>query len=805
MLFFQVVLLAGYIYAHLLSTRLSLRSQILTHLIVVWLPVGCLPVQHPTSAPADAHPYGWMFLSLATIVGALFFAISATAPLVQKWYSRIEATGSSDPYFLYALSNLGGLVGLISYALLVAPNIGLMEQSRILTILYYSFAALITICGVFLWFGNKQEVSAKVVSEKIDVVVKATSVDSIEIVNTAETATAVETATAGETLNVDDSVEVAIGSSDAVSHSSSSVDSLETSKVVYWLILSMIPASLVLGLTSYATSEISSIPLFWAVPLFLYLLSFIIAFGRLPHSIFKFFRFLAPFSVAFVVILLTSPTLATAVYGDAVVEFVGLSMHLAALMLVCTACHSLIAMDRPSSKHLTTYYLVISIGGAIGSCFNTFAAPLIFKGGEEYPIVLIAAGIVLSGLPSGGLPIFASVANRLRGWGSGAPWRTDVMNFVVPTTVFVVASILWSWHDAGFHPDRAINAGGKALLMETIVELSVRYAVPFLLCVILSRTVLQYRLGLLVISGFLLYSYALANPAIIFKDRNFFGFVSVRQNTDFNCSEIWNGLSLHGMESLDPAERGKPLLYMAQTGPVGQIVSSIFSESSSSVPQDTNVIEDRKNNSVREKKTQRGRIGVIGVGCGTAAYLAKPGQTVVFYEINPQVIEIANNPFYFSYFYLARQRKVNLKLVAGDGRLQIQKAPYNYFKLIISDAYSGSAIPTHLITLEAIRTYMQKLTGDGVLVFNINNEHYDLWPVFAAAAKQLDLEPLLVREYYMSDENTYTDWVVLTKNVEVIKLLENKVEKRPAPDPKFRVWTDDFANPLSLFNPDNIF
>ncbi len=784
MLFFQAILLAGYIYAHLI-TRLSVRTQVVAQLLIVWLPVGCLPVQRPLPPPAETHPYLWAFFSLATIIGALFFSISTTAPLLQKWYSKIDAAGSADPYFLYAMSNLGGILGLVLYSLVVSPNLGLIDQSKSLSILYMSFAALITICSAFFGFGLK----------RTKLGLEGGLSGEADVMPTTESSSA--SPTPSQTSSTSSSL--------SSSPTPSSPTTIPTRQILYWLLMSMIPSSLVLGLTSYVTSEISSIPLFWTVPLFLYLLSFIIAFGRCPVSILKAFKLLAPLVVAFVVVLLTSPTLSTAVYGVSGTVTVGLSVNLLALFLVCTAFHGCIAMDRPSSNHLTAYYLTISIGGLLGSSFNTFLAPLWFKGAEEYPLVLLLSAIVLSELPRIGIPVLARLRDKL--FLHSSLQNSGVANFLIPALVFSVSGVLWLWNGTGSESRimQSIYAGGHSLTAETIVEFCCRLLVPFIVCLCLSNNLTQYRLGLAVICGFFFYSYALADPLIVFRDRNFFGFVSVRINKTYNCCEIWNGLSLHGMESLDPAKRGQPFLYLSPDGPVGQVVKTLFPESSTVKSADA-VLDTHRRVKSKQEDSGPGPIGIIGIGCGTAAYLAKPHQTIIFYEINPQVIQIADNPFYFSYFYLARKRNVDLKLVSGDGRLEIQKAPYNYFKLIISDAYSGSAIPTHLITLEAIKTYLEKLTPDGVIAFNINNEYYKLWPVFASVAPKLNAHALLVREYYGADGNdeTYTEWVFITRNEKIIEQLKKNVEKQPAPDSNFRIWTDDFSNPLSLFCP-NIF
>ncbi|MCA9814315.1 MAG: spermidine synthase, partial [Cyanobacteria bacterium HKST-UBA01] len=235
-LFFQLILFIGYLYAHLLCTKVKQNLQKFVHLAVLALPLLATSFNLPLSEPTGASPIAWVFISLASMTGALFFALATTAPLLQRWFAQTRAQGSGDPYILYALSNAGSILGLLSYPLWIESHFSLFEQGNIIYWTYAGTALLIALVS----FAPAQEESATIVLE-----------------------------------NTEDS-------------------QLSFSHYGRWLLYTSIPASLMLGLTTYVSTELSSLPFFWVVPLLIYLLSFVIAFAKPPAILMRLVNLAAP-------------------------------------------------------------------------------------------------------------------------------------------------------------------------------------------------------------------------------------------------------------------------------------------------------------------------------------------------------------------------------------------------------------------------------------------------------------------------------------------------------------------------------
>ncbi|MBX9694479.1 MAG: fused MFS/spermidine synthase, partial [Cyanobacteria bacterium] len=171
------------------------------------------------------------------------------------------------------------------------------------------------------------------------------------------------------------------------------------------------------------------------------------------------------------------------------------------------------------------------------------------------------------------------------------------------------------------------------------------------------------------------------------------------------------------------------------------------------------------------------------------------GQKLFIYEIDPAVIEYAKNPFYFTYLFLAKERGVDYELIQGDGRLGIARASDKSFKLLFVDAFSSDAIPTHLVTLEALNLYLSKLRSDGVIAFHISNRYFDLRPVLARAAQEVGAIAITLEKE--ADTGYYSTWVLMSKEQSVLEpLLKEKGGRPLEPSPHFRLWTDDYSSPL---------
>jgi len=743
-LFFQILLLIGYLYAHLLGTRLSARFQIAIHIPIVWLAAFLLPSRIPGGVAVYDTPTLSLIAILGALVGAPFFVISTTAPLLSKWCA---ATKAINPYLLYAASNAGGLIGLLSYPFLIESSMRLTDQTALAQCVYIIYAVLVTACAVAFYKVGK------------DLIVSQSSDLGVSLSEAAPTA--------GSYLR--------------------------------WLVLTVTPQSLVLGLTTYITSELSAIPFFWVVPLFIYLLSFVIAFS--PGS-----ARLLNFSSASA-LLLTLASLVVITDGSYLGGYSSISafiiLHLACLFFVCCACHMRVASLRPSTRHLTNYYLAISSGGVFGSCINTFIAPALFKDYLEYPLMLVVAAVVLTG---GTLP--KTILQRTQ-------VSVDVKIWLVPLVVLGVSTVSW-WHasntlDALGDPE---NMSASAFPVVVVAAVAFQFFVPLIACLLLAESARQLKLGIALVGIFALLDYAAVPDFVVFQKRNFFGCLTIAARQDENVCEFFHGHTLHGSESLDPDERGKPISYYYPTSPIGSILTAMYGPPQTlrelaadvqnrMVPDSSDdPLVSRRIRMQRSREVKPAPIAVIGLGAGTIASYAKRGQPVVYYEIDREVVDIASNPIFFTYIFQARARGVDLKVLNGDGRLEIQKAPYNHFQAIFVDAFTGDAIPTHLLTREALATYRSKLTRDGMIVFNISNHYYDLRPVLETLAAESELAAYAFDDSNVALERhrTNASWVILTSDQNLQRALRERGWEPLHVEKKVRPWTDDFCSPLTVLS-----
>ena len=328
--FFQVALLVGYGYAHALQRLKSLRAQALIHAAALLLAAIALPlrINELVGPPSSNHPTLWLLGVLAVSIGAPFAVLSATAPLVQAWHARTFGEGGGkEPYVLYAASNLGSLLALLAYPLIVEPGLTLHAQRWGWSGGYLVFILLIAglAVAVLRAGGAPAAPSASRRGRGPPIVWR-------------------------ERLT--------------------------------WVALAAIPSSLMLGVTTHITTDVASAPFLWVLPLALYLLTFIIAFQAkpaIPPDITLIFQAAAvagcaallPFQANALVLLLP--------------------LHLVAFFLTALMCHQALVARRPEPARLTEFYLWMSFGGVVGGGFNAFLAPVIFDNVVEYPLVLALA------------------------------------------------------------------------------------------------------------------------------------------------------------------------------------------------------------------------------------------------------------------------------------------------------------------------------------------------------------------------------------------------------------------------------
>ncbi|MFI3199886.1 MAG: fused MFS/spermidine synthase [Methylococcaceae bacterium] len=336
MVFYQSILFLGYLYAHTISTRFGQHRQIQIHTAVILVSFLALPLALPENIapPTDSNPTLWLLWTLFLAIGLPFFVVSTTAPLVQKWFANIGHHTSHDPYYLYAASNTGSLIALLSYPFLLEPTIGLANQKVYWSIGYLMLCLLIAGCAFVLWKTQQNKV--------------------IEQDNVPEE------------------------------------EPLGLYRKLHWMALAFVPSSLLLGLTNFISTDIASVPLLWIIPLTLYLLSFVIVFSKWNDKIHPVMVKLQP------IVLL--PFIAYAFINPADLPYWAyLALHLLAFFFAVMVCHGELAKNRPHTQYLTTFYLIMSFAGMLGGMFNTFVAPFIFNGIYEYPLMIVAALLLRPG------------------------------------------------------------------------------------------------------------------------------------------------------------------------------------------------------------------------------------------------------------------------------------------------------------------------------------------------------------------------------------------------------------------------
>jgi spermidine synthase len=334
MVFFQAALLVGYGYAHFLQRIPGLRTQVVIH-IAVMLAAGCfLPLRMTEllGEPAAGHPVIWLLGVLGLTIGAPFAALSATAPLVQAWYAK--GPGEKDgkePWALYAASNLGSLLALLAYPVLVEPGLTLAAQRWGWSGAYCVFLLLMAALALRVRQGQPAASEA----------ILRTQAQPVAVVSWRQRAV--------------------------------------------WIALAAIPSSLMLGVTTHLTTDVASAPFLWVAPLSLYLATFIIAFQTRP--LIKPEVSVVFMSTALIVCVATLP------FGTGNVTAT-LLIHLITFFLCALVCHQALVARRPDPSRLTDFYLCMSIGGVVGGAFNALLAPVIFETVLEYSLVLALCALV---------------------------------------------------------------------------------------------------------------------------------------------------------------------------------------------------------------------------------------------------------------------------------------------------------------------------------------------------------------------------------------------------------------------------
>jgi hypothetical protein len=656
-LVFQALLFGGYAYSHLTTRYLSPRHQAYVHLaLLMWatvmLPIAPSPAWKPAAGDA---PVPRIILVTIASVGLPYFLLSTTGPLLQRWFSQTYA--GESPYRLYALSNLGSLLALLSYPFVVEPAFSIPVQSTLWSGMFAAFALLCAGSAVVMW--RRVEKSNGL---------RATAIEEQGGVPSSR-------CRRRDLLEADDEGE----------------PRPSWNLIGLWFGLATVPSVLLLATTNRVCLDVAVVPFLWIIPLALYLITFILCFDGQRWYVRRPWVLAAGGSLLVVCWLFvrgaTGPSLTVQVVW-----------YFLALFCAGMVCHGELAALKPSPRHLTTFYLTVSAGGAAGGLFVALVAPLIFVSYFELHLGVFGFGLLC-------------LALLLR-----EDWRVRL-----PV--------------AGWLQGTSVIVG-------------------------------------LVCSALLMSQFGRHAAGSVAVSRNFYGVLKVEQKPatrpEDTVKQLFHGWVIHGTQFVAPEKRRIPTAYYATCTGVGQVMA-------------------------KHHAGQPRHIGVVGLGVGTLAAYGQPGDRYRFYEINPDVIAAAQHHFTF-----LSDSPAATTIVEGDARLALEFEEPQEFDILVLDAFSGDAIPVHLLTREAMAVYLRHLKTDGLLACHISNLHFDLRPVIAGLAHENGLTSVV----RLSDDDRRTAaqpalWVLLARYPQVLALasgLESNSESKRPPV----LWTDDRSNLLEV-------
>ncbi len=729
MVFFQAMLLAGYAYALAVSKWLTLRQQVIAQLLLLLITALTFPILISEAAlrsvphgAGGSNPSLWLLGTLLVTCGLPFFTVSTNSPLLQKWFAATRQASARDPYFLYAASNAGSLLALLGFPLWLEPALTLRGQSRLWSLAYALLVLLIAACACALLRQIKRGASEP--TERVDA-------DLVDTDLTEQHAGDVAAGTAERQAMERDATR--------------QPGSLTWRRRLRWIALAFVPSSLMLGVTTYISTDIASLPLLWVVPLSLYLLTLILAFARrqllTPRRV---ARILPGVAIVFALAYLsgaTQPALFLA------------ALHLFFFAAAAMLCHGLLAADRPAVRHLAEFYLLMSVGGVLGGIFNALIAPNVFNSALEYPMVIVLACLLI--------PRTATAtpdSSRTRWLDAGVPAGIALLTILLALVV-------------------------NRFEIDWVQSLAIVVGAPLIISYLFKRRPVRFALALGAVMLGSSFHAGLSTETLLLE-RNFFGVLRVTRDAASDMHWFYHGTTLHGRQSLALDRQCDPLSYYHRQGPLAQVFETFNAPVSG---------YDRNNGGSHN-------VAIVGLGTGATVAYAQTGQAWTFYEINPAVLQVARDPSYFTYLSYCAAAPVEVSL--GDARLQLHDAPDAHYGLIVLDAFSSDAIPMHLMTFEALDLYLSKLAPGGLIVFHISNRSLDLHPVVADLALSRQLSAFVSDDTAPAQASGKepSQWVVVSRRAEDAGML--------ARDPRWRklegragraVWHDDFSNIVSIF------
>ncbi|MFL6765668.1 MAG: spermidine synthase, partial [Sphingomicrobium sp.] len=512
-----------------------------------------------------------------------------------------------------------------------------------------------------------------------------------------------------------------------------------------WIALAAVPSGLILSTTLHLTTDVVAMPLLWVVPLGVYLLSFTLAFAenrRAADAISK----LAP-----LILLLAVCAVSLEVKR---LDLVFAAISIVSLFTLSVALHSQLFCRRPEPAQLTLFYLTMSVGGVLGGIFCALVAPLVFNWTYEHLLLLIAAAALLAG---------RSPLERFQRIWDGSPLARRFTLAGAAIAIIIAALAKGSF-------DLQAPAGVSHLALIAILTLGI--------AAIGNRPLFAMCVTALMLCAGGWEQLALsATPGKV--ARSYFGIYSIRQKGP-DARMLVHGTTLHGVQNLgSPARERMATSYYAPLSGVGLAMAAAEPLFGSNA-----------------------HVDVVGLGAGTLACYARPGQRWTFYEVDPLVVQIATDPRRFT--FLSRCLP-DAPVVLGDGRISLERARQGTADILVLDAFSSDSIPMHLLTREAFDLYRRHLGARGLLVVHISNRNLDLEPVIAAAAVAggWDARLRAYRPNAAERSRNYSgsDWIALSADSGALGALvaRNPSAWRPLrPRPDFAAWTDDHASLLPL-------
>jgi hypothetical protein len=519
----------------------------------------------------------------------------------------------------------------------------------------------------------------------------------------------------------------------------------ERATMVRWLAYSAIPASLLFGTTTFIITDIASVPLLWIIPLMLYISSFIIAFSERAWKM----RMLAGLYFPLGLLTLICAVSVSLASHLGITPIIAVLLTLITLFVGTFLFHRRLYELRPKADDSGLFYVILALGGALGGCFNSFVAPQIFRTAAEFPLIIAISLLVVL------LPDFQS-ANVLRQKGFPKTIAILLLLMLLGARAYMVSNV--------------DPLQGVYLVITGVIFTAVLMA-ALMLSDWFYQSARRGLLAILVVGLLGGYLAAGSGGSWLYAERNFFGISRVRDDNEHAQRLYSHGVTLHGIQSTQEQYRLKPTSYY---GPLGDIFANLPS-SVTGWP-----------------------VGVLGLGVGTIACYAKPGQEMDFYEIDPASIHIATDPAYFTYM---RDCAGKRSIIVGDGRIAITEATDGRYGFIIMDAFTSDAIPMHLLTHEALTMYGRKLQPNGLLAFNISNRYIDLLPVFRTLSMSLGWTGRYRFDIADKDSLAVSSlWVVLGKQDKDLEPLDHLHGWKPLPadeGEQYR-WTDNYTNLLSV-------